>query len=133
MHEPLPPNPAGMFGDAAYRKQLLARVESLLSVLEIAERRLRAHEGAPGSDPERQERTIRSLSGTIRICRRARRALMREDDWEESEAPRAALGPEAKAASSFAEYLRFRQLGPITHEELAAADLEAICRRLLED
>ena len=39
------------------------------------------------------------------------------------------LGPEAAAASSFAEYLHFRDLGPLSREEAAGADLDAICER----
>ncbi len=130
MTDPHPRNPAGTRGDASYRAQLLQRVESLLSVLEVAHSRLEAHLARPGADPERQQKTLDSLAGTIRICQRARRALRREVDWEAArldDAP--VLGPAATAASSFAEYLRFRELGPLTSDEVATADIDALCER----
>ncbi|MBL7009207.1 MAG: hypothetical protein ISR76_09425 [Planctomycetes bacterium] len=121
-------------GDSGYRQQLLDRVESLLSVLEVAQRRLLAHAGRPGTDPLKQRRTLKSLEGTIQICRRARLALLREEDWAQAlrdDAP--VLGPAAAAASSFGEYMRFRELGPMTREEVANADLDAICERLSQE
>lgn len=137
MHEPHPRFPAGRLADAAYRRALLERVEALLSVLEVAQRRLVACLDQPGTDPCRQRRTLRSLEGTISVCRRARGALQREERWaRDGSAPGAAgapAGPEALAASSFAEYLRFRELGPLTQEELREVDLDAICDRLARE
>ena len=131
MNEPLPRNPASGLGDASYRQQLLERIESLLSVLEVAHNRLRMHADRPGAVSARQRQTLKSLAGTIQICHRARRALEREQAWEDGlgdDAP--FLGPEAAAASSFAEYLRFRDLGPLTRAELEQADVDSISERL---
>ncbi|RMH04878.1 MAG: hypothetical protein D6702_02010 [Planctomycetota bacterium] len=122
MTDPLSSNPRDRLGGQERRQHLLQRIESLLSVLLIARRRLQARGSRAGADPIRTSRTLRSLDGTIGICRRARRALLADRPPD--------LGPAAADAASWDEFLRFRALGPLTRDEIAEVDIDQLCRRL---
>jgi len=126
------------------RKELLEKVESLISVLDLAHKKVLRNLAAPGADRRRLEQVRRNLEGTLLVCQRARRVLQEQVTAEGGTGGAVApAGGDAAAATdqpmtlgeylecgTVGEYQRLRCLGPIRREEISRVVLDSLCRRL---
>ena len=137
MQDPIPSVPAHRLTDPAYRRELLNKVESLLSVLEIARTKVQHRIERKGGDSERLRKVLHNLDGTVDVCRRARSILINADDGSQLPVPfrqrfdKPMNYRQYLEVASFAEYCRFRELGPISRQEIFDTDLEALCEALV--
>ena len=134
----------------AYRKRLLRKLNTLIAVLDVACSKVRRSLNGSDPDVERLTRIHKNLKDTLEVCRRAKRALEQRQALPAELPPilgEAALkhgftvsGAEALGApkrgtavemSSEEEQQKFDGLGPILSEEIRAADLDDLCRKLL--
>lgn len=138
MSDPIPPMDQRRLADPAYRAELLGKVEALISVLELARRKVHRNMQVPGSDTDRLRKILLNLGNTLRICRRAQLTLIRASLLDEGPPTEEAAGKagmsrrEYLELGSLREYHRLRRLGPISADELDAVDLEDLCRQLVE-
>ncbi len=155
MRDSFPFVPSERLRDPRYRKELLDKVEALISVLQVAHQKVLRNLAAPGSDVERLQRICSNLEGTLEVCRRARRTLLQNSPPPASDEapcgphiqlqPGEGLRPAARPAepgrmswreylelASVEEYRRLQDRGPITRDEVENVDLDELCRRLSE-
>lgn len=133
---------------AEYRARLLAKLNCLIAVLEVAIAKISRSMDLPGANGERLSRIRGNLQNTLAICHRAKstleKGLAREQDTQFAVAPRQAPRPDQRRPgkmsyrdyvefSSIEEYRRFKEKPPIRSEEIDGIDLDDLARRLLED
>lgn len=135
---------------AEYRARLLAKLNCLIAVLEVAIAKISRSMDLPGANGERLARIRGNLQNTLAICHRAKntleKGLARELDARFAVTPRPSSGTADDRArpkkmtyrdyvefSSIEEYRRFKEKPPIRSEELESIDLDELARRLLED
>ncbi|HEX9793239.1 MAG TPA: hypothetical protein VGC54_04585 [Planctomycetota bacterium] len=113
----------------------MAKVEALLSVLEVAALKVRRNLEIPGADFSRLERVLRNLETTILVCRRAQRQL--RDGPFDRPLPQPRPGSVARMnrreyveTGSLEEFRRFREAGPIRDDELQQVDIDRLCTEL---
>ncbi len=138
MSDPFSSPPESRLADPRYRAELLSKVEALLSVMEAARGKVLRNLEAPGGATERLRRILGNLERTLEVCRRARATLLHAERTRKSlpAPPRrsSAMGPDQMspreyAELTFSEYRRFKDMGPITREELENVDLDSLCWR----
>lgn len=101
MTDPLPPFSDARLQDPAYRGDLLAKLEALISVLEVARAKVVSNLCRPvedAADEARLRRVRNQVDNTLKVCRQARQAL--------------------------------RGGSPITMEEVLGTDIETLCEQL---
>ncbi len=134
---------------AAYRDQLLKKLNCLIAVLEAAIAKVRRNMQSGSTDPGRLDRIRSNLENTLTICERAKVSLERRGTLpsnlppEVSEAMGEKSGPIAAERgrrradhvmtyrdyvelSSFEEFRKFRELPPISVEEIATCDVDRL-------
>ncbi len=125
--------------DPAYRLRLLRKLNCLFAVLEVATARVKRALAQPDSDLERLSRIRTNLGSTMDVCRRAKKALERQEGLPEGlpENLAAIAGggqrlPEGARVEmrSRAEFECFSAMGPILRDELEACDLDRLIQRL---
>lgn len=134
---------------AEYRERLLRKLNCLIAVLEVANKKVRRSMAADGSDVERLHRIQSNLQETMDVCLRARTALEKHatlpNELRERLA-RVANEPELKnpqvllsgnlppgarvELESAEEVARFRSLRPIDKAQIAACDLDDLAGKL---
>jgi hypothetical protein len=142
--------PEARLRDPRYRAELLGKIEALLSVLELAHRKVVANLALPGCDNRpRLSRTRVDIEATLEILRRARATLRGEAvavaDGADSAAEAAfATGPagrplparrrmsrrEYSECASLEEYRLHLARGPLRPVALSDAELEELCSQL---
>ena len=77
MTDPLPPFSDTRLQDPAYRADLLAKLEALISVLEVARAKVVSNLSRPVEDGDisRLRRVRDQVENTLKVCRQARAAL----------------------------------------------------------
>lgn len=125
-----------------YRERLMRKLNCLIAVLEVANAKVKRSLDGPAPDIERLTRIQTNLSSTLEVCRRARRALERQEELPEGLPENlAAVVRQAEAGerlpqgaryemSSAAEHKRFETMGTIRNDEIHACDLDDLARRL---
>ncbi len=138
MYDPLPSVPAHQLADPAFRRKLLNKVEALISVLEVARSRVEDNLEGNGTEAARLRKVMVNLEHTLSVCHRARRILLQAGDTN-AIVPHAGNQMQLKMTfrdyvevMSFAEYCRFRTLGPVTPSEIRQTDLEVLCDLLIQ-
>ena len=135
---------------AEYRARLLAKLNCLIAVLEVAIAKISRSMDLPGANGERLARIRGNLQNTLAICHRAKRTLEKGLAGEQD--ARFAVTPHRTPDtaddrtrskrmtyrdyvefSSIEEYRRFKEKPPIRSEEIEEIDLDELVRRLLED
>lgn len=102
MTDPLPPYSDARLADPVYRADLLAKLEALISVLEVARAKVIVNLGTEDrteSELNRLRRVRVQVENTLKVCRTARQALRGGD--------------------------------AITAEEVLGTDIDALCQRLV--
>lgn len=140
---------------AAHREQLLKKLNCLIAVLEAAIAKVRRNQQSEGADPDRLERIRANLENTLAICIRAKVTLERRGTLpanlppEVSEAVGANPAPgtdtparrrtdgpkgmnyrEYVELSSVEEFRKFKEMAPISVEEIASCDLDELTHKL---
>jgi len=135
-----------------YRERLLRKLNCLIAVLEVANKKVKRSLSAEGSDIERLNRIQSNLQETMDVCLRARTALEKQanlpDELRERLA-RVANEPELKnpevllpgnlppgarvEMESPEEAARFRAMAPIDKAQIAECDLDELSRKLQAD
>lgn len=75
MNDNSPFNSEQQLSDPVYRAEMLTKIEALLSVLEVAHRKVVSNIDAGSPDLDRLERVREKVENTLKVCRRARTAL----------------------------------------------------------
>ncbi|MBL8695026.1 MAG: hypothetical protein JNJ88_13105 [Planctomycetes bacterium] len=140
----------------AHRDQLLKKLNCLIAVLEAAISKVRRNQQSGHNDPDRLERIRLNLENTLTICQRAKTTLERRGALPANLPPEVseAVGATSSAApetttrparrrsdhqmtyrdyvelSSVEEFQKFRQMAPISVEEIAACDLDSLASEL---
>jgi hypothetical protein len=139
----------------AQRDQLLKKLSCLIAVLEAAIAKVRRNLSSGHPDPDRLERIRANLANTLAICLRAKVTLERRGTLpanlppEVSEAVRGERLPLPRASApvrrrgdrrmtyrdyveltSFEEYRKFKDLPPITVDEITTCDLDELTGEL---
>lgn len=129
-------SPDPRLSDPAFRAALLAKVEALIAVLEIARRKVHRNLRVPGCDEARLNRIQENLRHTLAVCRRAQVALV-----QASARSGALAGPaggklrrmsrgEFFEMTSLQEFHRLRDLPPLSAGDLERLDLDELCDQL---
>ena len=139
MYDPIPSVPAHRLADPAYRRELLNKVESLLSVLEVAKVKVQVRLDGHVEDAPRLHKVLNNLDGTIDVCRRARAILINADDGGQLPVPyRQRLEKPMSYRQylevvTFAEFCRFRELGPISRQEIHETNLDDLAKKIFSE
>ena len=137
MHDPLPVIPAHRLADPVYRKELLEKVEALVSVLESARIKVAHKIEVEEDDVPRLRRVLQNLEGTLNVCSKARSILQHAGPEGEIHLPfqhSLALKMTYRdyvEVTHFDEFLRLQDLCPITSGELDSTDVDHLCSRLI--
>lgn len=129
-----------------YRERLMRKINCLIAVLEVASAKVKRSIDGPAPDLDRLVRIQTNLSSTLEVCRRARRALERRESLPEGLPENLAavvrqVGKEKakglpegsdQELGSPEEAARFRGMGAIRKEEIAAVDFDALSKSLME-
>lgn len=130
-------SPSEKLSSAEYRARLLTKLNCLVAVLEVAIDKISRSMDVPGANHDRLTRIRANLQNTLSICTRAKQTL-------ESAAGRAIAERNAPQPSdamtyrdyvelrSIDEYRKFKDLPPITGEELENVDVDDLISRLLD-
>ena len=124
---------------AEYRARLLAKLNCLIAVLEVAISKISKSMDLPGANEERLVKIRSNLENTLSICQRAKNTLERGASASGVKKRRAGRRQPGQMTardyvelSSIEEYQKFKALPPIEKKELASLDLETLMRRLTE-
>jgi len=136
------PSPESNLDSAEYRERLMRKLNCLISVLEMAQGKVRIALAGPAPNTERLLRIRRNLQETLDVCLRARGALEKRGTLPpelskdlaravdtEGQLGRPARGSRVEMRSE-AELRRFDAMGRIDRRQVRACDLEDLARRL---
>lgn len=134
-----PRSPRGRLADPRYRAEMLARLESLIAVLRVAQEKAAAAPSANAEHAARLTKMHRNLSRTLEVCDHARSSLHAPQPHGVVPQPagRPATGASSEAgcyaeSSNLEEYRRLSELGEMPEGGLDADALEALCRQLTQ-
>jgi hypothetical protein len=115
---------------------MLARLDSLIAVLRVAQQKAAAARAEGRPNPDRLQRMQDSLGQTLDVCGHARRSLGTPPahgvvPTEPSPAPeQSSLAGCFLESASLEEFHRLRELGEWPEQGPSAEELEALCARL---
>lgn len=134
-----PRSPRGRLADPRYRAAMLARLESLIAVLRVAQEKAASAPSANAEHAARLTKMHSNLSRTLEVCDHARLSLHAPQPQgtlpQSAGHPAAGASPEAGCyaeSSNFEEYRRLSELGEMPKGGLGAAALDALCRQLTQ-
>lgn len=123
---------------AEYRTRLTTKLNCLIAVLEVAIAKITKSMDTPGANEDRLTKIRSNLENTLAICHRARQTLDRSAVAAGKQLiERKGQKPSMTARdyvelTSIEEYRKFRQMPPITKDELGTIDFEDLSRRLTD-
>ena len=128
------PNLPEALGSTEYRTRLNTKLNCLIAVLEVAIAKITKSMDVPGANEARLTKVRGNLENTLSICQRARKTLDRAPANKQT-ARRDSQGKLMTARdyvelTSIEEYRKFRQMTPITKNELETIDFDELSRRL---
>ncbi len=134
-HDKTPKLPETL-GSSEYRNRLNTKLNCLIAVLEVAITKITKSMDTPGANEDRLTKIRGNLENTLSICHRAKQTL----DRTKSKRPMPRLDDEGKLMTardyveltSIEEYRKFRNMTPITKNELETIDFDELSRRLGE-
>ena len=120
---------------AEYRARLTTKLNCLIAVLEVAIAKIAKSMDMPGANEERLLKIRSNLENTLSICHRAKQTLDRTANNTKAIAARSDDKTHMTARdyvelSSIDEYRKFRNMEPITREQLQNVDLDDLARKL---
>lgn len=121
-------------GSTEYRTRLMTKLNCLIAVLEVAITKITKSMDTPGANGDRLTKVRGNLENTLSICHRAKQTLDRTQANEQT-ARRDSEGKFMTARdyvelTSIEEYRKFRNMTPITKNEVDAIDFDDLSRRL---
>lgn len=119
-----------------YRARLATKLNCLIAVLEVAIAKINKSMDVPGANEERLAKIRGNLENTLSICQRARQTLDKADSTRSLTMRSEAHSMSARdyvELTSIDEYRKFRQMTPITRDEMQAIDFDELARRLTEN
>ena len=145
-----PRSPRGRLADPRYRAEMLARLDSLIAVLRVAQQKAAAARLARPGEEARIAKMHGNLSKTLDVCDTARRSLgavtahgvvplepsgsdqagLRNKPETTASAPRSGCFAES---SDLAEFQRLCALEPLPQTALAQDELERLCAELTRE
>ena len=130
---------APALGSAEYRARLLTKLNCLIAVLEVAIAKITRSIELPGANEDRLQKIRSNLDNTLAICNRAKHSLEKSMTPSlPAPEPRAIAGSRDMTyrdyveLASIEEYQKFKQMTPITHDQLGSVDVEDLIRRLMD-
>ena len=126
---------------AEYRARLLAKLNCLVAVLEVAIAKISKSMDLPGANEERLVKIRSNLENTLSICKRAKGTLergasapgvLRRRSGKRKSVDGKMTARDYVELSSIEEYRKFKTLPPIDADELASLDVDDLIRRLTE-
>lgn len=134
MEDRQPRSPRGRLADPRYRAEMLARLDSLIAVLRIAQQKAAAARLARPGEEARLAKMQGNLSKTLDVCDSARSAL--GSLTPHGVVPIKPTGGDPRPgcfaeSSDLAEFQRLCALGPLPQVDLAGEELEALCAQLI--
>ena len=121
-------------GSKEYRTRLLTKLNCLIAVLEVAIAKVDRSLDTPGANEDRLQHVRGNLENTLAICHRAKRTLERALHGTVRSAEPTADGQmsyrDYVELSSIDEYHKFRELPPISVDELSKVDIDELTKRL---
>ena len=75
MTDPFPPDSSQKLSDPHYRAGMLAKIEALISVLQVARSKVLYNLNTPGIDDARLVRVKMQVENTLKVCHKARMVL----------------------------------------------------------
>ncbi|MBL8733835.1 MAG: hypothetical protein JNN13_15800 [Planctomycetes bacterium] len=118
-----------------YRARLTTKLNCLIAVLEVAIAKITKSMDVPGANEERLLKIKGNLENTLSICHRAKQTLDRTSPKGATIDRRETSSMSARdyvELTSIEEYRKFRKMTPITKDELATIDFDALAKRLTE-
>ncbi len=132
--------PVHRLTDPAYRRELLGKVEALISVLELARGKVETRLRGKVEDLVHLRGVLVRLEGTLDVCHRARLMLRGASDDIKALPPAFRQVLDSRMTyrdylelQSFSEFCHFRELGPVTTREIFDTDLDRLCELLVEN
>ena len=125
---------------AEYRTRLLAKLNCLIAVLEVAIAKISKSMDLPGANEERLVKIRSNLENTLSICKRAKDTLERSTGSHPARRRGGSARPAAGRMTardyvellSIEEYQKFKALPPIDKKEFASIDLDSLLRQLTD-
>ncbi|MCK5943846.1 MAG: hypothetical protein KAI24_17815 [Planctomycetes bacterium] len=123
-------------GSAEYRTRLTTKLNCLIAVLEVAIAKITKSMDAPGANEDRLNKIRGNLENTLSICHRAKQTLDKTKNNKQT-MRRDADGKLMTARdyvelTSIEEYRKFRNMKPITQNEVEQIDFDELSRRLID-
>jgi len=144
-----PRSPRGRLADPRYRAEMLARLDSLIAVLRMAQQKASDAHAARPNEAARINKMHGDLSKTLDVCDSARRSLRAQSPRGIVPLePRGNAGPESGMAradglgsrsgcfaesSSLAEFERLCGLESLSGSKLKAEELDRLCEQLAKN
>lgn len=134
-HNDTPKLPESL-GSTEYRTRLTTKLNCLIAVLEVAIAKITKSMDTPGANEDRLTKIRGNLENTLSICHRAKKTLDRTQANKQT-ARQATKNQDMTARdyvelTSIEEYRKFRNMAPITKNELDTIDFDELSRRLSE-
>lgn len=132
-HNDTPKLPEAL-GSTEYRTRLTTKLNCLIAVLEVAIAKITKSMDTPGANEDRLTKIRGNLENTLSICHRAKQTLDRTQSNKQTE--RGDADSKLMSArdyvelTSIEEYRKFRNMAPITKNELETIDFDELSRRL---
>ena len=121
-------------GSAEYRTRLTTKLNCLIAVLEVAIAKITKSMDTPGANEDRLTKIRGNLENTLTICHRSKQTLDRTQKKREitstSGANRDMTARDYVELTSIEEYRKFRNMAPISRNELETIDFDELSRRL---
>ena len=132
-HNETPKLPEAL-GSTEYRARLTTKLNCLIAVLEVAIVKITKSMDTPGANEDRLTKVRGNLENTLSICHRAKQTLDRTQANKQT-ARRDSGGKFMTARdyvelTSIEEYRKFRNMAPITKNEVEMIDFDDLSRRL---
>ncbi len=129
------PNIPEALGSSEYRARLTTKLNCLIAVLEVAIAKIGKSMELPGANEERLQKIRGNLENTLSICHRAKQTLERTSPTRKAARLQDRSQMSARdyvELSSIDEYRKFREMTPISKDELQQIDFDDLARRLTD-
>ena len=123
-------------GSAEYRTRLTTKLNCLIAVLEVAIAKITKSMETPGANEERLTKIRGNLENTLSICHRAKQTLDKTRSNKQTQRrdgdSKLMTARDYGELTSIEEYRKFRNMKPITSDEVSEIDFDELSRRLID-
>ena len=123
-------------GSAEYRTRLTTKLNCLIAVLEVAIAKITKSMDAPGANEDRLTKIRGNLENTLSICHRAKQTLDKTRSNKQTQRrdgdSKLMTARDYVELTSIEEYRKFRNMKPITSDEVSEIDFDELSRRLID-